>query len=298
MNEVDQIALSFSPAATLALQCILAIVVFGVALELSFADFARLMRQPRPVIAGLVSQLVVLPLLLFALIALSSPPPSVALGLMMTAACPGGNMSNVLTHWARGRTSVSMSLTTISSLVSPITTPLTFAVLGGLHPTTAGAMRAVAVPFSELVLTIGVALVLPLCAGMWLAGRRPALAARLRTPLKRFGLGVFFLFIVLAVGANAGGVSAAMLPIFLTVLVGNALALASGYAIAWAFGVPEDARRAISFETGIHNTALGLTLVFTYFQGLGGMALVLAWWGVWHLVTGGLLARFWARRPP
>lgn len=297
-ESLDQVSLSFSPSATLVLQCILAIVVFGVSLELSFSDFARLLRQPRPVIAGLLSQLVALPLFTFALVLVLDPLPSLALGMMMTAACPGGNMSNVLTHWSHGRTSVSMTLTTVSSLVSPITTPLTFRLLGDLHPATQSAMQQIAVPWSELVMTIVVALLLPLLTGMWLAQSQPLLAARIRRPLKRFGVGVFFVFIALAVGANFGMFRAALLTIFGLVLVHNLVALATGYGCATLFRVAEAERRAITFESGIHNLALGLTLVFTYFQHLGGMALLVAWWGVWHLVTGGLLARWWARRPP
>jgi BASS family bile acid:Na+ symporter len=289
------VELSFSPTAALVLQGVLALVVFGVALELSFSDFRRLLQTPRTIAVGLLSQLVVLPLLTFGLIVVFDPPPGIALGLMLTAACPGGNMANVLTHWSGGRTSVSVTLTTISSLISPITTPLTFRFLGSLHPATAAAMREIQVPYSELVMTIVIALVIPLFAGMWLRQQRPQLAARL---LKRFGLFVFVLFIVLALAANLKLFVSAMGAIFVLVLVHNALALLTGFSLATLFRVGEAERRAITFETGLHNTALGLTLVFTYFQNVSGMALVLGWWGIWHLVSGGLLARWWSRRRP
>lgn len=298
VNGIDSIQLQFSPTAAHALQLILAVIVFGVALELTLSDFRRLLREPRIIAIGLSSQLVALPLLTFALVSITDPLPSIALGLMMTAACPGGNMSNVLTHWAGGRTSLSMAMTTISSLVSPVATPLTFALLGGFHPATREAMHAVTVPYSELVVTILFALVIPLIAGMTLAERRPAFADRLRRPLRRFGLFAFFLFVVLAVAANYAIFWQALATIFVLVLVHNAIALATGWSIAVLFRVGEAERRAITFETGIHNTALGLTLIFTYFQNMGGMALVVAWWGVWHLVTGGLLARRWAAARP
>lgn len=298
MNPLDQTTLNFSHGATLTLQMILAVVVFGVALELSFTDFRRLMQHPRAVLAGLLSQLVALPLLTFALVMVMDPLPSLALGLMMTASCPGGNMSNVLTHWSGGRTAVSMTLTTISSLISPITTPLTFRLLGDLHPATQAAMRQIAVPYSELVTTIVVALVIPLVCGMWLAEKRPALAARVQKPLKRFGIIVFFLFVILACAANYGIFRKTIGAIFMLVLIHNGLALATGFSFGTVFRLHEAERRAVTFETGIHNTALGLTLIFSYFQGLGGMALVMGWWGVWHLISGGLLARYWARRKP
>lgn len=296
--DVDNIQMQFSPAAAVALQVVLAFVIFGVALELRLADFARLLREPRAVLIGLLSQLAALPLLTLALVFVADPAPSLALGLMLTAACPGGNMSNVLTHWAGGRTSLAMTMTSISSLISPITTPLIFGVLGGLHPATRSAMQAVAVPYGELVTTILLALVTPLVLGMLIAERWPELTNRLRKPLKRFGLIVFALFIVLAVASNYAIFWAALTTVFVLVAVHNAIAMATGYSIARLLRTSDADRRAITFETGVHNTALGLTLIFTYFQGLGGMALIVAWWGVWDLITGGVLARYWSRRPP
>jgi BASS family bile acid:Na+ symporter len=298
MNTLDQTTMNFSPAAALALQCILALVIFGVSLELSFTDFRRLLDAPKPVIAALCSQLIALPLLTFALIWVMDPLPSLALGLMMTAACPGGNMSNVLTHWSGGRTAVSMSATTISSLISPITTPLTFQFLGSLHPSTQAAMRHISVPYAELVMTILVALALPLIAGMTLTQLQPQLAQRIRKPLRNFGVAVFVLFVILAAASNIGIFVKVMGALFVLVALHNVLALACGFSFGSLFRVEESERRAITFETGVHNTALGLTLIFTYYQGLGGMALVVGWWGIWQLLTGGLIARYWAKRIP
>ncbi|MDP9141395.1 MAG: bile acid:sodium symporter family protein [Pseudomonadota bacterium] len=296
-TSIDSVDLQFSPTAALALQGVLAFVIFGVALELRLADFARLLREPRVVLIGLISQLVALPLLTLALVFATNPAPSIALGLMLTAACPGGNMSNVLTHWSGGRTSLAMTMTSISSLISPLTTPLIFGVLGGLHPATRTAMQAVSVPYSELIGTILIALVTPLMLGMLVAERWPRVAGKLRKPLKRAGLIVFLLFVVLAIAANYAIFWQALTTIFVLVAIHNAIALGSGYSIARLLRTGAAETRAITFETGVHNTALGLTLVFTYYQGVGGMALVLAWWGVWDLITGGLLARYWSRRP-
>ena len=296
MNDLDAIRLSFSPAGVVVLQCVLAVVILGVSLELSFSDFRKLLRQPKPVFAGLLAQLVVLPLLTFGLVVVMNPHPSLALGLMLVAACPGGNMSNVLTHWAGGRTAVSMSLTALSGLISPITTPLTFQLLGGLHPATQAAMRQVSVPFSELLMTILVALVIPLTIGMTVAEKYPDLAKRLHKPLSRLGVGALVVFIILATASNFGTFTAVLGTIFVLVFLHNLLALGAGFGMATLFRVGERERRAITFENGVHNTALGLVLIFTYFQDLGGMALVAAFWGSWHFATGVPLAIYWSKR--
>ncbi len=296
MTELDSVRLTFSPAATVVLQCVLAVVILGVSLELSFSDFRKLLREPKPLLAGLLSQLIVLPLLTFGLVVVMNPHPSLALGLMLVAACPGGNMSNVLTHWSGGRTSVSMSLTALSGLISPITTPLTFQWLGNLHPATQAAMRQVSVPFSELLMTILVALVVPLAIGMTIAEKYPALAKRLHKPLSRLGVGALVVFIILAAALNFGTFMAVLGTIFVLVVLHNLLALGAGFGMATLFRVGERERRAITFENGVHNTTLGLVLIFTYFQDLGGMALVAAFWSSWHFATGVPLAIYWSKR--
>lgn len=295
-ESLDAVRLTFSPAGVVVLQCVLALVILGVSLELSFSDFRRLMREPKPIFAGLLAQLVALPLLTFALVVVMNPHPSLALGLMLVASCPGGNMSNILTHWSGGRTVVSMSLTALSGLISPITTPLTFKLLGDLHPATQAAMRQVSVPFGELVMTILVALVIPLAIGMTVAEKRPDLAKRLHKPLSRIGVGALVVFILLATASNFGTFTAALGTIFVLVFFHNLLALGAGFGMATLFGVGERERRAITFENGIHNTALGLVLIFTYFQDLGGMALVAAFWGAWHFATAVPLAIYWSKR--
>jgi BASS family bile acid:Na+ symporter len=115
-------------------------------------------------------------------------------------------------------------------------------------------------------------------------------------PLRRFGLIVFFGFVLVALVANGRLFLQVLSLLFVLVLLHNLLALLSGFAVGSMFRVTEGERRAITFETGVHNTALGLTLVFSYFPTQTNMLLVLGWWGLWQLTTGGLLAWVWAQR--
>ena len=86
--------------------------------------------------------------------------------------------------------------------------------------------------------------------------------------------------------------------VVVAVFLHNGLALVTGYYVARLAGLPERDRRAVSIEVGIQNSALGLVLIFNFFGGLGGMAIVTAWWGIWHIVSGLTVATLWSRRPP
>jgi bile acid:Na+ symporter, BASS family len=138
---------------------------------------------------------------------------------------------------------------------------------------------------------------IPLVAGMLLAHHTPRVAARLRQPLKIFSIGFFIVFIAVIFGLNWDNFLHHISKVWFAVLVQNGLALLSGYGTSRLFRLPRRDARAISIEVGIQNSALGLALIFDFFAGLGGMALVAAWWGIWHLLAGLSLAPVWSRRP-
>ena len=104
MNEIDLVRLNFNPGSLWALNAVIGLVMFGVALDLKLADFKAVLTMPRPVIIGMVGQFILLPAFTFLLIMVIKPSPSIALGMMLVAACPGGNISNFLTHYAKGNT--------------------------------------------------------------------------------------------------------------------------------------------------------------------------------------------------
>jgi BASS family bile acid:Na+ symporter len=293
---VDEIMLNFSPGSLLVLNAILAVVMFSIAIDLKPADFRALAAAPRAVIVGLVSQFMVLPALTFALVLLAQPRPSIALGLMLVAACPGGNISNFITHRAGGNTALSVSLTAFATLGAIVLTPINIALWGNLYAPTRAILRQVAIDPVQVAITVGAMLVLPLVLGIVLNVRQPALTARLRWPLQWLSMAIFIGFVVLALAANwdfflgyAGFVAG-------LVIVHNAMALGAGFAAASLTGLEPRDRRAITIETGIQNSGLGLVLIFGFFSGLGGMALVAAFWGIWHAISGLALAAAWSRR--
>ncbi len=301
MGDVDALRLTFEPSTLITLNVVLGLVMFGVALDLRVEDFRAVARQPRGAAIGLIAQFVILPAATYALTRLLDPMPSIALGMILVAACPGGNISNIITHLAGGNTALSIGMTALSTTAAVVMTPLNLTFWGSLDPDTAAILREVSLQPVDLLLTIFTILGVPLVLGMALAAKRPVLAAALRRPMKVLSVLFFITIVALALIANWDHFLAYVGVVMGIVAVHNATALGLGFGAARLVGLPARDARAVSIEVGIQNSGLGLTLIFTFFAGLGGMALVTAWWGVWHIVAGLTLASAWSlldRRAP
>jgi BASS family bile acid:Na+ symporter len=295
LHMLDQIRLNFNPQSLMVLNVILGLVMFGVALDLKMSDFRGVFEQPRAVAVGLLAQLVLLPAVTWVLVWLWRPSPSIALGMFLVAACPGGNVSNFLTHMAGGNTSLSVSMTAVVSLGAVILTPWNFAFWAGLLPETAQAMKEVHVDFWQVFQAVSLLLLLPLTLGMIVAARASDWAARIRGPFRVCSLVAFAAFVVLALANNWTYFLQSLEVVFVIVAVHNGLAFLTGYASGWLGGLDVLDRRAVTIEVGIQNSGLGLVLIFNFFGGKGGMAIIAAWWGVWHLIAGLSLALYWSQ---
>lgn len=298
MSEIDLVRLNFNPATLWALNAIIGLVMFGVALDLRLADFRAVLTMPKPVAIGLAAQFLLLPALTFVLVLAIGPAPSIALGMMLVAACPGGNLSNFLTHYAKGNSALSVTMTAVSTAAAILMTPVNLSFWGSLNPLTARILRDVALDPMDMLFAVFLLLGLPMIAGMWIGHRYPGFVARARNTIKRLSLAIFGLFVLAALAANWSHFVDYVGFVVFAVLLHNGLALLTGYYAARAAGLPERDRRAVSIEVGIQNSALGLVLIFNFFDGLGGMAVVTAWWGIWHIVSGLTVATIWSRRDP
>ncbi|MGI9246264.1 MAG: bile acid:sodium symporter family protein, partial [Steroidobacteraceae bacterium] len=167
-----------------------------------------------------------------------------------------------------------------------------------LNPSTRPILQAVTLSPWEVFGTIVVLLGIPTVLGMWVAHRWPALALRVRRPFRALSLLFFAAFIVGALVMNWDYFLRYTGRVVLFVFLLNAFSLSTGYFTARAARLVEADRRAVALEVGIQNSGFGLALVFNFFGGLGGMAIVAAWWGIWHLVAGLTLASIWRRFPP
>ncbi len=296
MNELDTIKISFSEHGLMVLNIILGFILFGIALELKKEDFINLIKNKKTTFVGLSAHFILLPLLTFALVKLLHPPPSVALGMILVGACPGGNMSNMFTHLAKGNTALAVGLTSVSHMLAIIMTPFNFSFYGGLDTETAALLKTIHLDVFDVFQTIVFVIGIPLVVGIFLNYKKPVFAEKLKKIMKPFSLIAFAAFLIAAFAGNAKVFTANFTTIMPLVVIHNAVALSGGFLFAKLLRLEFRDVKTITFETGVQNAGLGLILIFTFFNGLGGMAIVAASWGVWHLVSGGALAFYWGRK--
>ncbi|MDX1911475.1 MAG: hypothetical protein SFV22_08330 [Saprospiraceae bacterium] len=293
MHPVDTLQLHFNPQQMVVLNIAMAFLMFSVALDVRFSDFKKVAQFPQSAGVGLLVQFLVFPLLTLGIIALFQPPVSVALGMVLVSMCPSGNMTNFLVHFARANVALSVTLNAIIILSATFVTPAGFLFWSKLVPDSEALRQSFEIKFSDMALIIVELIVLPLLAGIWLHEKKPELVARIRPWAQRLSLLIFFVILSLALLGNRENIVNYLGFIFVIVAVHNIAALSNGFLLGKLFRLPEQDCRTLAFEGGVHNTALGLLLIFKFFGGLGGMALIAAWWGIWDLVTGIGLAYFW-----
>lgn len=217
--------------------------------------------------------------------------------MVLVSVCPGGNFSNFLSAVAGANSALSISLTTVVTAAAFVVTPVNFMLWSSLLPSAGGAGQPLTLDPVELAMVLALIIVTPSALGVALATRKPDWTARIRRPIRLASVVILFLFVVGAIAVNGqvflryGG------PVLGMVVAHNTLAFAAGYGLGTAARLPERDRRTVCIETGIQNSGLALVLIFGFFDGLGGMALVAACWGLWHLISGSILARYWAKRP-
>ncbi|MEA2022840.1 MAG: bile acid:sodium symporter family protein [Actinomycetota bacterium] len=296
-DSVDEAVLKFDESSLLLLNALIGLMMFGMALGINTEDFKAITRTPKPAGIGLGAQFILLPFATFLLTLVLDLPASVELGMILVASCPGGNLSNVMTYLGGGNAPLSVGMTAVSTAAAVVMTPLNFSIWGRLNPVTQPILETVSLNPLTLFVTIVVILGIPLTLGILFARWKPQIAGRLEKPFKIFSVVVFIGFVAVALGNNWSNFITYIGFLIGIVALHNALALGLGFGSSSLARLDVRDRRAVTFEVGLQNSALALVLIFTFFDGLGGMALIAAWWGVWHIIAGLSLAGFWSRRP-
>lgn len=309
MKVLDQVILNFSQEGLFALNIVIALIMFGVALDIRWSHFIDLLKNPKSLVAGVVAQFLLLPSLTFLLVLAIRPTPTVALGMILVASCPGGNVSNFMSYLAKGNTALSVGLTAVSTSLAVIMTPLNFTMWGKLYLNilerndASAYLVPIELDLMDVAFTVFLLLGLPVLLGMLCRNYFPRLTAKITKPIRTGSIIIFISYIVILLGANFEPFKNYIHHIFLVVLLHNGLALLGGYLLARFMKLPVTDRRSVTIETGIQNSGLALVLIFNprifppELQ-LGGMAFIAAWWGVWHIVSGLTLASLWSRKAP
>lgn len=288
----EPVAIHFSSSSLNALNICLAIIMFGVALDIKWTHFTGLAKQKKVVATGLLSQFVLLPLLTVLLIAFLPISKGIALGMLLVACCPGGNVSNFFTQLARGHVALSVTLTAFSSLLAFVITPISFFLWASLLPSLSAEIRTFEIDFTSLAINMVSILLVPLILGMLVAARFAAIAKKIAGPIRILSMLMLTGFIVVAVLNNQEGFAANLGEVFWIVLLHNGSVLIAAYFFSATLKNDEAVNRTVAIETGIQNSGLGLILIFNFFDGNTAMAVVAAWWGVWHLISGFAFAAF------
>jgi BASS family bile acid:Na+ symporter len=295
--DIDSIKINFDESGLWILNIAIAIIMFGVALGIQIDDFKRLFKNPKIVFVGVLSQFILLPALTFLAILILKPHPSFALGMMMIAACPGGNVSNFFSKMAGGNAALSVSLTALATLVCIVMTPLNLQFWGSLYPPTNQILKTISLNPFDLFKLVSLILGIPLFFGMLIKQYYSILAKKIEKVLKPLSMLVFIALIFVAFSQNLDIFINHIHHVALLVIFHNIGAFVLGFYTAKTFGLNKKDTKTIAMETGIQNGGLGLLLIFGFFEGLGGMALLAAFWGVWDVFSGIILATYWGKSP-
>lgn len=308
LQAMDSAKLNFSEGGLLVLNIAIAIIMFGVALEIKLSNFKELIKKPKPVLVGIFTQFVALPFLtvLLVLAFWDNITAGVAIGMILVAACPGGNVSNFISTLAKGNSALSVSLTAISTISAIIMTPFNFYFWGKVYADIGpwahnGLLQELSIDPIEMFRTVIILLGIPIVLGMTANHYWPKFVEKIKTPIRLFSLFFFMGMVVMMFANNYDNFIKYIAWILLVVFIHNVLAISTGYGFASLFKLNTQNKRTIAIETGIQNSGLGLALlfnphIFPQSLPLGGMIIVVAWWGIWHIISGLTLASIWRRK--
>lgn len=285
-TSLQDVTIAFSEGNITLVNICLSIIMFSVALSVKFDDLKVLLQTPYTVITGLISQYMVLPAVSFLLVWILKPEPGLALGMLLVAACPGGNISNFFSMRCGGNVALSVGLTIMATLLAPLMTPVNFEFwttkLEYLEPL----FNGIALNYTDLGITVLQILVIPLILGIWFNTRFPGLSLKITKPLQYLSVLILIAFIAVAFYGNGQIFIDHWYHFVFLVLAQNIVALLSGYLMARFTGRKVADQKTIAIETGVQNAGLALALVFTFFEPRGGLVLLVAWWGVWNIAAG------------
>ena len=308
LESLNSVSINFGELGITIVNIILAFVMFGVALGIKPRTMKEVFKRPKSVFIGVFLQWIALPAVTFA-VALALGPvitPMIALGMILVASCPGGNISNFLSALSKGNIALSVSMTAVTTAMSPFITPINFFFWGSLYSQVMTIKRDIPmlmIPFFPMLEQILLLLGLPIVLGILFARYFPNATKKISKPLQGLSVALFIGMVIVSFAQNFQIFVDNIFYVFFIVLLHNALALSTGYFGGRLAKLPIGDVKSLTVETGIQNSGLGLVLLFnpaifppeTWHGHYGGMLFVTAWWGVWHIVSGLSMAYYFRR---
>lgn len=306
---LDALSINFGSSGMMIVNIILAFVMFGVALGIKLDTFKDVLMKPKSLIVGVLLQWFALPFITFVLaIALGHwITPMIALGMILVASCPGGNISNFMSSCAKGNIELSVSMTAITTAFAPFITPLNFWLWGSLYYQVISVKQDVPtliIPFLPMLGQILLLLGIPIVLGMLCSKYFPKMTQKITKPAQVISIILFMGMIVVSFSQNFTLFIENIFYVFFIVMIHNAFALSTGYFGGKLFKLPVRDIRSLTVEVGIQNSGLGLVLLFNpkifppeIWHGFyGGMLFITAWWGIWHIVSGLTISSLFRRK--
>ncbi len=277
------------------LNIVLASMILGVALDIHWRDFKAILKMPKAIIAGLSAQFIALPAVTTGLTLVLDLNAGIELGMILVSSCPGGAISNFVTHLSKGNTALSISMTAAASSIATFMLPINFVFWSQVNPDTAALIKSIDVSGTALFVNLLVVLAVPLMLGLFIQHKWPSFSKTLHHILKVTSLLALTAFIAIAIYRNQEAFMSHFGLIFSVVLIHNAIAYLLGFSAGKYAKLNTRDIKATTIEVGMQNSALAIAIVFTQFNGEAGMALVSAFWGTWHIVSGLLIAAILSR---
>lgn len=266
---------------------LLGVVMFGMGLTLKPVDFKVIFTNPIPAIVGITSQYTIMPLIAFTLAYLLKLPPELAAGLVLLGSVPGGTASNVMVYLAKGNVALSVAMTSLSTLLAPIMTPLLLYFLAG---------QWLPVDPKAMFMSILQVIIIPIILGLIVQRFFPIVVEKGISVIPLISVMAILIIVSAVTAANAENVVTAGVLVFIAVFLHNGLGLLFGYIVASIMRLDENDRRAIAIEVGMQNSGLGVALATAHFSPLAALPSV--WGAIWHNISGPILATFWANKAP
>jgi|TARA_B110000967_G_C18724220_1_gene479245 BASS family bile acid:Na+ symporter len=264
----------------------LAIIMLGMGMTLIITDFTRIIKYPRAILIGLTNQLIFLPIIGFSLAIAFNLNPTMAVGLMILASCPGGPTSNLITQVCKGNIALSVTLTAIASIVSILTIP--FILSYALEYFGSNTDVTIKLPIIDTILQIMVITVIPISIGMLIRKHKTNFAKRMEKPMRTASTIIFILVFIAVLAANADKLIAGMKEAGFVTLALNIATMGLGYLTARLFKLNLKNTISVTIESGIQNGTLALVIATSILNNVE-MGIPIGAYAIWMFLTAGIL---------